>query len=331
MIWPVGPQNAVYGNGWGRLKVTLTVWRRPSRSSMTFGNVPVVTAAVAGSVAYSQLKTTSSAVKGFPSCHWTFRLSFQVTDVPSLATPPFATRRDLGGQVREEVAVGVERRERLVEDPRAVLVLGAVREVGVQEGRRLPPQDLERAAAAPLGRRERGLGLRLGHASGRQHLGGERSREAQADHHLREVAAGDGAVLHPLDPVPELALLHASVLPNLGIRMWSARFGRDWPAPTRGRGSRTWPDLMPGPGGGQANPGLRRRSPAPSVRAPGGWPATRDPGRRPLTVSFGTPARTARSGGAGPAAGHASPRAGRGPSPRPSGSCSTRRAAGTES
>ena len=50
-----------------------------------------MTAAVAGSTAYSQLKTTSSAVKGFPSCHWTFRFSFQVTEVPSLATPPFWT------------------------------------------------------------------------------------------------------------------------------------------------------------------------------------------------------------------------------------------------
>ena len=46
---------------------------------------------MAGSVAYSQLKTTSSAVKGFPSCHWTFFFSFHVTDVPSLEMPPFAT------------------------------------------------------------------------------------------------------------------------------------------------------------------------------------------------------------------------------------------------
>ena len=91
MIWPVGPQSAVYGKGWARLKVTLTVEASTFSTFVTFGNVPAVTAAVAGSVAYSQLKTTSSAVNGFPSCHWTFRLSFQVTDVPSLATPPFWT------------------------------------------------------------------------------------------------------------------------------------------------------------------------------------------------------------------------------------------------
>jgi len=48
------------------------------------------TAAVAGSAAYSQLKTRSSAVNGFPSCHVTPRLSFQVTDLPSRATPPFS-------------------------------------------------------------------------------------------------------------------------------------------------------------------------------------------------------------------------------------------------
>ena len=44
---------------------------------------------VAGSAAYSQVKTKSSAVRGFPSCHWTFFFSFQVTDSPSRARPPF--------------------------------------------------------------------------------------------------------------------------------------------------------------------------------------------------------------------------------------------------
>src|SRR5262245_49370911 len=91
MIWPVGPQSAVYGKGWGRLKVTFTVLASTFSTFVTFGNAPDVTAAVAESVAYSQLNTTSSAVKGFPSCHWTFRLSFHVTDVPSLAIPPFCT------------------------------------------------------------------------------------------------------------------------------------------------------------------------------------------------------------------------------------------------
>ena len=44
--------------------------------------------AVAGSRAYSQVKTTSSAVKGWPSCHLTPFFSFQVTDLPSAASVP---------------------------------------------------------------------------------------------------------------------------------------------------------------------------------------------------------------------------------------------------
>src|SRR5262249_13010778 len=91
MSRPVGPQGCVYGKGWGLLKVTFTVDGSTFSIFVTFGKAPEVTAAVAGSVAYSQLNTTSSAEKGFPSCHWTFFLSFQVTDVPSLAMPPFWT------------------------------------------------------------------------------------------------------------------------------------------------------------------------------------------------------------------------------------------------
>ena len=57
-----------------------------NRNSRT---VPIVTAAVAGSLANSQLNTTSSAVKGFPSCHLTPGLSFHVTDLPSGDKPRF--------------------------------------------------------------------------------------------------------------------------------------------------------------------------------------------------------------------------------------------------
>ena len=49
------------------------------------------TDAVAGSAAYSQVNTQSSAVKGLPSCQVTPFLSFHVTDLPSFATPPFCT------------------------------------------------------------------------------------------------------------------------------------------------------------------------------------------------------------------------------------------------
>jgi hypothetical protein len=60
MIWPVGPHSAVYGNGWALLNVTLTVMASTFSIFVTFGKAPEVTAAVAESVAYSQLKTTSS-------------------------------------------------------------------------------------------------------------------------------------------------------------------------------------------------------------------------------------------------------------------------------
>jgi hypothetical protein len=50
----------------------------------------VLNAPPAGSVAYCQLKTTSSAVNGWPSCHCTFFFSFQVVDRPSAAMPPLA-------------------------------------------------------------------------------------------------------------------------------------------------------------------------------------------------------------------------------------------------
>ena len=47
--------------------------------------------ALAGSTENVQLKITSSAVKGAPSCQTTFFLSRQITDCPSLARPPFLT------------------------------------------------------------------------------------------------------------------------------------------------------------------------------------------------------------------------------------------------
>ena len=108
--------------------------------------------AVAGSATYSQLKTQSSAVKGLPSCQTTPFLSCHVTDLPSLAMPPFCAVGISAARTGDEVAVRIPGGQRLVEDARAVLVLGADGEVRVEERRALPPEGLERAAAAPLGR-----------------------------------------------------------------------------------------------------------------------------------------------------------------------------------
>ena len=71
------------------------------------------------------------------------------------------TTRDLGCQCGHQVAFGVPSSERLVEDAAGVLVLGATRVVRVQVHGGLPVDDLERAAAATLGRlvRNRRLGL----------------------------------------------------------------------------------------------------------------------------------------------------------------------------
>ena len=54
-------------------------------------NEPADTARVAGSAAYSQVKTTSSAVNGLPSCQCTPFFSLTVTERPSRATMPFCT------------------------------------------------------------------------------------------------------------------------------------------------------------------------------------------------------------------------------------------------
>jgi hypothetical protein len=51
---------------------------------------PAVVAVVVGSAAYSQVKITSSAVNGRPSCHSTPGLSRQMTHVPSRAMPPLS-------------------------------------------------------------------------------------------------------------------------------------------------------------------------------------------------------------------------------------------------
>src|SRR6185436_11869245 len=84
MIMPVTSQKGV-----GCVNVTLTVCGSSASMRLTLRKTPALGDAVAGSAAYSQLKTTSSAVNGWPSCHCTLRLSRHVTAVPSFETPPF--------------------------------------------------------------------------------------------------------------------------------------------------------------------------------------------------------------------------------------------------
>src|SRR5207248_1080205 len=76
-------------DGVGVLKTILMVWLSSLSMRAMSRYWPEAVAAVAESAEYSQLKTTSSAVNGLPSCHVAFFWSRQVTDRPSLATSPF--------------------------------------------------------------------------------------------------------------------------------------------------------------------------------------------------------------------------------------------------
>jgi hypothetical protein len=69
--------------------VILAVWLSGLSIRAMSLYAPEVTAVEAGSATHSHVATMSSAVNGFPSCHVTFFLSFQVTDWPSFEIPPF--------------------------------------------------------------------------------------------------------------------------------------------------------------------------------------------------------------------------------------------------
>src|SRR5512137_776026 len=89
MIIPSEAQKAVAQNGVAFGNATRMVCES-TFVTVTSLYTPVVTAAVAGSFAYSQVNTQSSAVKGCPSCQVTPFFSFQVTDLPSADSPPFS-------------------------------------------------------------------------------------------------------------------------------------------------------------------------------------------------------------------------------------------------
>ncbi len=112
--------------------------------------------------------------------------------------------RDLGGEDRHQIAVGVPSRERLVEDARAVLILGADREMRVQQGRALPPQELQCPAAAGFGRRVFELAGRHRDAAMGEHLGDKRSAEAERHHLAQERPSRALAGAHLLDLLTQL-------------------------------------------------------------------------------------------------------------------------------
>src|SRR5881396_1729922 len=210
MIIPRLPQKASDQNGCGALKLTLTVWL----SSLSIREIsryePLVHAAVSGSATYSQLKTTSSAVKGLPSCQVTPFLSRHLTQVRSLARPPFWTVGTSAARMGTTLPSGSK--------PGRVLVLGAVGEVRVQKRGRLPPEDLELASAASPRRSERvTAGLRVGHAGSRQHPGGEGRGEPEPDHGGDERAAGEPTGPDVLEELAKLPFVHGERPPRSAL------------------------------------------------------------------------------------------------------------------
>ena len=126
-----------------------------------------------------------------------------------LGEPAVLEIRDLGGEDRRERALHIPGGERLVEDAAAVLVLGADREMRIEQGRALPPQRLERPAAAALGRLVRvRLCLRLRDARIGEHLHRERRGQPVGDHLIDEGAARELAALNVSDQATQSLLVH---------------------------------------------------------------------------------------------------------------------------
>ena len=106
--------------------------------------------------------------------------------------------RDGFRQHRPQVAVAVPAGQRLVEQARAILVLGADGEMRIEQGRPLPPQHLQQAAAAALGRLVGRLRLGHGHARQGQQLRRDRRRDADRRHPPHKGTPGHPARLHPV-------------------------------------------------------------------------------------------------------------------------------------
>ncbi len=116
--------------------------------------------------------------------------------------------RSLGGKAGDEIAVLVPAGERLEEDARGNLVLGAEREMRVEQGRGLPEQDLERAAAAGLGRLVGKGGVRHGDVVPRQDLARDRGCDSSRGHCPHERASRQRALLHLRDQIADFVLVH---------------------------------------------------------------------------------------------------------------------------
>src|SRR4029078_10157413 len=110
--------------------------------------------------------------------------------------------------------------ERLIEDARAVLVLGTDRKVRIEQGGALPPENLQRPAATALRRLVVPPGLRAGDARIGEHLRRERRGEPDGDHAVDEGAARELAPLYVCDKATQCLLVHVKTPrfePALGV------------------------------------------------------------------------------------------------------------------
>ena len=121
---------------------------------------------------------------------------------------PALEARNLGREDGDEIAVRVPAGERLIEDARGLLILGADGEMRVEQGRGLPVEQFERTAAACLGGLIFEFRLSHGDAAIAQHLAYHRRAQAQGAHFLDEGTSRHRAGLHPRDQAAQLALLH---------------------------------------------------------------------------------------------------------------------------
>ena len=85
------PTKAENGSARGESKVTLTVCGSTASTAVMPSNLASCAQPPSGSMQYSAVKTTSSAVSGVPSDHFTSSARFQVTEVRSSAMPPFSS------------------------------------------------------------------------------------------------------------------------------------------------------------------------------------------------------------------------------------------------
>src|SRR5438105_13904229 len=98
--------NASYELGFGAFHVILIVYLSGASTDLMLLTVCASVAAVAGSLTYLYVKTTSSEVKSVPSDHLTPCFNFQVMLEKSAAMPPLAVVRSEERRVGKECRAG---------------------------------------------------------------------------------------------------------------------------------------------------------------------------------------------------------------------------------